>query len=278
MGKAYYDGGNLAVVVNDELAFSLSSTSGRWQVDSEKAMLEGGDLSTISMNVGPDFLTDESRLMVLADGGPIIPSVNMTIDNPAGLLCGTQIDSYFFEFDGASSITGNLVKLKVAAAPVFSFVWDMREPLTQAAREMQTINSALNAGDDSLLLTACQRLLRRYPIKDENVSRAMMLVRETMARGHRELGDLQQQASGALFVGASQVMVQLEESAQELGKRFRGTDIAVQADSLSQLLRDVVAQDANELSAERQEYYLRVVKAVEPVYPQISAWLAREAN
>ncbi|MDP6962576.1 MAG: FHA domain-containing protein [Planctomycetota bacterium] len=274
MAVAHFAGENLSVVVNDDLAFSISGRKGEWQLTADGASFESTSNTNFIMDVGPGFLSEDSRLMVLADGGPIVPSANMTIDNPAGLLCGTQVDSYFFDFDGAESVSGNLSHLKVKSAPSFSFVWDMREPLTQAAREMQAINSALNDGNDSELLAACERLLRRYPLKDDNVSRASMLVRETMARGQRELADLQQQASGALFVGASQVMLRLNDSAQELASRFQGTEIAAEADSLSQLLRDVVNQSDAEIAAQKRDYRIRVVSAVKEVYPQISNWLA----
>jgi pSer/pThr/pTyr-binding forkhead associated (FHA) protein len=273
MGKVYFDGGNLAIVANGSMAFSLSSSGGQWQVDAQGARLLELSAARVLMQIAPDFLNADSRLQVMADGGPIVPSATMTIADPAGLLCGTDIDRYFFDFDGATSISGNLTRLRVNDASQFSFVWDMREPLTEAAREMQVINASLSSGNDSALLAACERLLRKYPLKDANVTRALLLARETMARGQRELSDLQQQASGALFVGASTVMLTLNESALALSLRFEDTDIAVQAIALSELLLDVVAQDATEIASQQQGYYARVVDALDPVYPQISAWL-----
>ena len=275
MAKAFYDGGNLAVVANDALAFSLSSGSGNWQLNDDGAELANSAASSIAMSFGPNYLDDsaESRLQVFADGGPIVPSATMTIDNPAGLICGTKVNSYYFNFDGASNVIGNLVSLRINGSPEFSFLWNLQKPLTHAAMEMQALEDALDSNDDKGLLSSCQTLLRYYPLDEKHVLRARELIGATMTRGRNELNDLQQQASGALFVGAAEVMLELNEIAIKLSGRFTGTEIAVQADSLSQLLVDVVGQSSDEIKQSQLDYHNRVTVALESVYPNISAWL-----
>jgi hypothetical protein len=65
----------------------------------------------------------------------------------------------------------------------------------------------------------------------------------------------------------------LNEVAIKLSARFAGTEIAVQADSLSQLLVDVVGQSSDEIKQSQLDYHNRVTVALESVYPNISAWL-----
>jgi hypothetical protein len=275
MAKAFYDGGNLAVVADDALAFSLSSDNGNWQLSDDGAKLAGSAAASVVMYFGPTYLDDsvESRLQVLADGGPIVPSATMTIDNPAGLICGTKINSYYFSFDGTPNVVGNLSSLRINGSPELSFLWNLQKPLTSAAIEMQAIEDALDSIDDKVLLSSCQTLLRYYPLDDKHVLRARELIGATMTRGRNELSDLQQQASGALFVGAAEVMLELNEVAIKLSARFAGTEIAVQADSLSQLLVDVVGQSSDEIKQSQLDYHNRVTVALESVYPNISAWL-----
>jgi hypothetical protein len=275
MAKAFYDGGNLAVVADDALAFSLSSDSGNWQLNDDGAQLADSAAAGVAMSFGPNYLDDstESRLQVFADGGPIVPSATMTIDNPAGLICGPKVNSYYFNFDGASNVIGNLSSLRINGSPELSFFWNLQKPLTKAAIEMQAIEDALDSNDDKGLLSSCQTLLRYYPLNEKHVLRARELIGATMTRGRNELNDLQQQASGALFVGAAEVMLELNEIAMKLSSRFAGTEIAVQADSLSQLLVDVVGQSSDAIKQSRLDYHNRVVVALESVYPNISAWL-----
>ena len=275
MAKAFYDGGNLAVVADNALAFSLSSDSGNWQLSDDGAQLVDSAAASVAMSFGPNYLDDstESRLQVFADGGPIVPSATMTIDNPAGLICGTKVNSYYFNFDGASNVIGNLSSLRINGSPKLSFLWNLQKPLTDAAIEMQAIEDALDSNDDKGLLSSCQTLLRYYPLNDKHVVRARELIGATMTRGRSELNDLQQQASGALFVGAAEVMLELNEIAIKLSARFAGTEISAQADSLSQLLVDVVGQSSDEIKQSRLDYHNRVAVALESVYPNISAWL-----
>ena len=275
MAQAFYDGGNLAVVADDALAFSLSSGSGNWQLNDDGAQLANTTASSVAMSFGPNYLDDstESRLQVFADGGPIVPSATMTIDNPAGLLCGTKVNSYYFNFDGASNVIGNLASLRINGSPEFSFLWNLQKPLTHAAMGMQAIEDALDSNDDKGLLGSCQILLRYYPLDEKHVLRARELIGATMTRGRNELNDLQQQASGALFVGAAEVMLELNEIAIKLSSRFAGTEIAVEADSLSQLLVDVVGQSSDAIIQSQLDYHNRVTVALESVYPNISAWL-----
>ena len=275
MAKAFYDGGNLAVVADDALAFSLSSGSGNWRLNDDGAQLANSTASSVVMSFGPNYLDDstESRLQVFADGGPIVPSATMTIDNPAGLICGTKVNSYYFNFDGASNVIGNLSSLRINGSPEFSFLWNLQKPLTHAAMGMQTIEDALDSNDDKGLLSSCQILLRYYPLDEKHVLRARELIGATMTRGRNELNDLQQQASGALFVGAAEVMLELNEIAIKLSSRFAGTEIAVEADSLSQLLVDVVGQSSDAIIQSQLDYHSRVTVALESVYPNISAWL-----
>jgi pSer/pThr/pTyr-binding forkhead associated (FHA) protein len=275
MSKAFYDGGNLAIVADNALAFSLSSDSGNWQLNDDGAQLADSAAGSVAMSFGPSYLDDstESRLQVFADGGPIVPSATMTIDNPAGLICGTKVNSYYFNFDGASNVIGNLSSLRINGSPKLSFLWNLQKPLTHAAMEMQAIEDALDSNDDKELLSSCQTLLRYYPLSEKHVLRARELIGATMTRGRDELNDLQQQASGALFVGAAEVMLELNEIATKLSARFTGTEIAVQADSLSQLLVDVVGQSSDEIKQSRLDYHNRVAVALESVYPNISAWL-----
>jgi hypothetical protein len=275
MAKAFYDGGNLAVVADNALAFSLSSDGGDWHLNDDGAKLVDSAAASVAMSFGPNYLDDstESRLQVFADGGPIVPSATMTIDNPAGLICGTKVNSYYFNFDGASNVIGNLSSLRINGSPKLSFLWNLQKPLTDAAIEMQAIEEALDSNDDKGLLSSCQTLLRYYPLNGNHVIRARELIGATMTRGRSELNDLQQQASGALFVGAAEVMLELNEIAMKLSSRFAGTEIAVQADSLSQLLVDVVGQSSDAIKQSRLDYHNRVVVALESVYPNISAWL-----
>ena len=275
MAKAFYDGGNLAVVADDALAFSLSSDGGNWQLNDNGAQLSNSAAASVAMYFGPNYLDDstESRLQVFADGGPIVPSATMTIDNPAGLICGTKVNSYYFNFDGASNVIGNLSSLRINGSTELSFLWNLQKPLTNAAMEMQNIEDSLDSNDDKGILSSCQTLLRYYPLNEKHVLRARELIGATMTRGRNELSDLQQQASGALFVGAAEVMLELNEIAMKLSRRFAGTEIAVQADSLSQLLVDVVGQSSDEIKQSQLDYHNRVTVALESVYPNISAWL-----
>ncbi len=275
MATAYYDKGNLAVVANNQLSFSLSSSCGSWDFNDSGVRLADCESANVVMSIAPSYLRDgsDSRLQIFADGGPIVPSSAMTVDNPAGLLCGTKVDSYYFNFDGSTNVVGNLARLRINDAPAFSFLFNLRQPQTNAALSMQAIEDALDSNDDSSLLSSCQTLLRYYPLDDKQVRRAKDLINATMARGYRELSDLQQQASGALFVGASLVMLELNDVALALSKRFANTEIAVQANDLSQLLLDVVAQDSSDIEKSQVDYHMRVTRALSSVYPNISSWL-----
>jgi hypothetical protein len=275
MAQAFYDGGNLVVVADDALAFSLSSDSGNWQLDDDGAQLSNSAAASVAMSFGPNYLDDstESRLQVFADGGPIVPSTTMTIDSPAGLLCGTKVNSYYFNFDGASNVIGDLSNLRINGSPKLSFLWNLQKPLIDAAIEMQAIEDALDSNDDRGLLSSCQTLLRYHPLDDKHVIRARELIGGAMTRGRNELNDLQQQTSGALFVGAAEVMVELSETAIKLSSRFAGTEIAVEADRIAVDLIDVVGQSSDEIKQSHLDYHNRVTIALESVYPNISAWL-----
>ena len=275
MAQAFYDGGNLAVVADDALAFSLSSGSGNWQLNDDGAQLANSTASSVVMSFGPNYLDDstESRLQVFADGGPIVPSATMTIDNPAGLLCGAKVNSYYFNFDGASNVMGNLVSLRINGSPELSFLWNLQQPLTNAALEMQNIEDALDSNDDKGLLLSCQTLLRYYPLDEKHVFRARELIGATMTRGRNELSDLKQRVNGALLIGAGEVMLELSEVAMKLSSRFAGTEIAVEADHEAQFLVDGVGQRSDKIKQSQLDYHNRVAIALESVYPNISAWL-----
>ena len=275
MAQAFYDGGNLAVVADDALAFSLSSGSGNWQLNDDGAQLANSTASSVVMSFGPNYLDDstESRLQVFADGGPIVPSATMTIDNPAGLLCGAKVNSYYFNFDGASNVMGNLVSLRINGSPALSFLWNLQQPLTNAALEMQNIEDALDSNDDKGLLLSCQTLLRYYPLDEKHVIRARELIGATMTRGRNELSDLKQRVNGALLIGAAEVMLELSEVAMKLSSRFAGTEIAVEADHEAQFLVDGVGQRSDKIKQSQLDYHNRVAIALESVYPNISAWL-----
>lgn len=270
--------GNLSFFeVGGEHLVSLNAHSGTWELGDQSFSWQPGDDRSFTVSVSDFYLSDvDVQAFVLASGGPVLPSTASSINNPAGFLCGTAVERFYFDFDGAVVLSGGLKEMSVEGGSRCEIFWDIRKPLTEASRLMQEIKSSLNQGDEKSLLSACSVLLRKYPLRVEDVEQALNLSRETLSRGKRELVDLQRRASSAMFVGASAVMIDLDELAQDLMSRYESTDIAVEAENLSLLMTEMSSQREKENMQRDNAYRLRVQNALKGSYGQLHLWLSAQ--
>lgn len=276
-GRAFTTGSNLLLQDAAGLLMTVAGQGATWSMGAGGLQCSVADNADLTFTPGAQ-VTDQGSFLILGEGGPVGLARGTRVDGSPGLLVGSGATRLMLRSPEGVLVTATNASARLQASADLSLLWDLGEVLTDAARLSQEINRASRDGDDRALLEATARLIRDLPLDDQKVQEALLLSRQAVEEGRRELGSLQLEASGATFVGAASMMEGIATEAAGLAARFPGTDIAQNASELEGLLNAAVEGVRHEERLAAETYRTRVQEALAGTYPVLSRWIQKEGN
>jgi len=221
---------------------------------------------------GPALLASGPAL-ILAEGGPVPVAPGVEVAGSPGLLLGDEALRLLVRLDEAAILVGTGGSGVGWTGSGLTLSWDLTDAFARAARLARRVEDAARSGDDRGLLAATASLLREVPLDAEVVDRALVLRREAILRGSRELAAIRTDLAEALFLRSSRDLEDVRRRAAALAQRLPGTEIAREAGSLAADVAASLQTARQEETAAMQAYRRRLEAALARDYPLLAAWL-----
>jgi len=236
-----------------------------------KAFPGGVEFSSQQAWLEMDFLA--AQVIILTDGDPLSASKGVEVADANGLILRGERPT-LFEFTTPQNI-------KVAANGILSLEsneglkvdWDLTEALTNAAQLNLNIKRFARQKDTAQLLNAVQELVQKYPLNEDEVEHAEQLRAAAIAVGRESLNQIERQVAEAMFLGAANEMQRVGTDALALAASLPGTNLAIDAQAISDLLDAESERVLADSRAAADEYRQRLLGALERSYPVMAAWI-----
>ncbi|KAA3607135.1 MAG: FHA domain-containing protein [Planctomycetota bacterium] len=267
-------GGNLRYQLRDQWLVEVRGFGATWQAgeDGLSFQNQGGDQAWLEVQASEAMIAS-GPFLVLGEGGPSVPSPGLQVENSPGLLLGGQGLRLELRGDSTLRVRGADRSVRLSDLGQLHLRWNLNHALEQAATLALRIESAARSGDHATLLQATSDLLRDWPLKEEEVEKALDFRRQIMVEGRQRLKDLQVEMSEALFLESVLDMRRVEKAARSLAASYPQTDIEPAALEVAELLN----QNAEQVEASRRDqqgaYLQSLQAALAKAYPLLAAFL-----
>jgi len=264
-------GGNLILFGLDGQLVSVTGAGGQWkQVSSGIEFVSDADHTWLDFDFGNQLV------LVLTAGDPVPASKGVVVEHAGGLVIrGSRPTMIDFAFDQPISISSTGI-LRLEPKVGISIDWDLRVALTAAAQLNLDIKRHARQQNTAALLASVKELVQRYPLDDDEIEWAEQLRADAISAGRTKLNQLERLVAESMFLGAASEMQRVGADAAILAQSLPGTDVAIEAGAISDLL---AAESERVLAASRQsaaEYRRRLLGALELSYPVMASWIAGE--
>jgi len=264
-------GGNLILFGLNGQLVSVTGAGGQW-----KQVSSGIEFTSDADHTWLDFDFGNQLVLVLTEGDPVPASKGVMVEHAGGLVIrGSRPTMVDFAFDQPISISSTGI-LRLEPNVGISIDWDLRVALTAAAQLNLDIKRHSRQQNTAALLASVKELVQRYPLDDEEIEWAEQLRADAISTGRTKLNQLERQVAESMFLGAASEMQRVGADAAALALALPGTDVAIEAGAISDLL---AAESERVLAASRQsaaEYRRRLLGALELSYPVMASWIAGE--
>ncbi len=271
VGAAATTGANLALFGLDRAPLLVlgSADPGAWTPSEGELTFDGA--ADFELRLGPK-LHDAAIRWVFADGGPLDLAPGVAVDDTPGLLLGDEGMQLLFRTRGASHLRAGAEAAELRVEEGLTLRWDLSEDRLEAARLARDLEAASRAGDDARILELATRLLRDYPLDEEKIQTAQAAMRDTLARGRAALAALEDDVSGALFLGSVDELERLARAARGLARRFGATPLGAEAEALAAALDEAAGRQREAARVREAAYRARVLALLRRHYPMIASW------